>query len=114
MYYEWVVPDLHRRLAIHLLNVDVDGKMSIDVTHLVLVTLGHSGDHVLYERFDGPEGSNILAKAVVKRDLDDCGTLADEGDVEVLQILHQLTAGSGDSDDAGSDFDIDYETTNVN
>jgi hypothetical protein len=39
------VADLHARALV--LNVDVDGEVGIHEAHLVLVALGHTGDHVL-------------------------------------------------------------------
>jgi len=53
-----------------LLDVDVDGKVSVDISHLVLVASGHTGDQVVDDRLDGSEGSDILAGAVVDFDLD--------------------------------------------
>lgn len=34
------------------LDVDVDGEMSIDVTHFVFVALGHADDEVVDKRLD--------------------------------------------------------------
>lgn len=59
-----------------LLNVDVDGEMGVDVTHLVLVTLGNTDDHVGDQRLDGTESGNILAGSVVQRDVDHVGEWA--------------------------------------
>lgn len=38
------------------LNVDVDGEMGVHQAHLVLVALGHAGDHVLIQRGQGGAG----------------------------------------------------------
>lgn len=44
-----------------LLDVDVDGEMGIDVSHLVLEALGDTDDQVVDERSDGSESGDILA-----------------------------------------------------
>ena len=54
------LPDLHMVEAIVLLDVDVDGKMGIDVSHLVFVSLGDAGDQVLDDRLDGSESCDVL------------------------------------------------------
>lgn len=63
----WIcLPDLDVLSAIiSLLNVDVDGKMSIDISHLVLVTLGHTGNQVVNDGLDSSEGGDVLSRAVV-------------------------------------------------
>ena len=66
-----LLPDLQFVHALGaLLNVDVDGKMSVDVSHLVLVALCDASHQVLDDRFDGSEGCDILSRAVVDFDLD--------------------------------------------
>ena len=92
-----------------LFNVDIDGEMSVHVTHLVLVSLGDTGDQVLDERLDSAEGSNILSDTVVELDVDGVGTLGDERDGKVLEVLHELSAGSGDGDDPRLDGNGDCE-----
>lgn len=48
--------------------------MCVDVTHLVFESLGHADDEIVDEGFDGPEGGDILAGAVMEFDIDDvCG-----------------------------------------
>ena len=54
-----------------LVYVDVDGEMCVDVSHLVLETLGDSNDQVVDESSDCAEGSDVLAGTVVKLDVDD-------------------------------------------
>ena len=66
-------PDLNlpqSRLVV-LLEIDVDGKMRVDVSHLVLETLGDAYDQVEYDGSDGAESSDALARAMVKLDVDD-------------------------------------------
>jgi hypothetical protein len=106
------IPDLHEGSAslLVLLNVDVDGEMRVDVAHLVLVSLGNTGDQVLDEGPDGPQGGDVLADTMVQLDADNVGALGDEGDSEVLEVLDELATGSGNSDDAGLDGDGDYNS----
>jgi hypothetical protein len=103
------IPDLHDGSAslLVLLNVDVDGEMRVDVAHLVLVSLGNTGDQVLDQGLDGPQSGDVLADTMVQLDADDLGALGDEGDSEVLEVLDELAAGSGNGDDAGLDDDGD-------
>lgn len=66
------IPDLNGLdVVLAGLDVDVDGKVSIHVSHLVLVALGDTGDQVVNDRLDGSEGSDVLSGAVVNLDLDD-------------------------------------------
>lgn len=51
-------------------NVNVDGEMGIDVSHLVLVTLGDTSDHVGNKGLDSSKSSNVLSVTVVDSDLD--------------------------------------------
>ena len=41
-------------------DVDVDGEMSVDALHLVLVSLSHTSEHVLNVRADRPHTCNGL------------------------------------------------------
>jgi len=70
--------DLRRTSRRVLLNVDIDGEMGVHVTHLVLVSLGDTGDQVVDERLDGTKGGNILPDTVVELDTDGVGALGDE------------------------------------
>jgi hypothetical protein len=74
-----------------LLEVDVDGEMGVDVTHLVLESLCYADDQVVDEGADGAEGGDILAVAVV--DLDRDGVLLGlaEVDSQVGEILDELS-----------------------
>jgi len=69
-----------------LLNIDVDGKVSVDISHLVLVALSHTDDQVVDERLDSSEGGDVLSRAVV--DLD----------VQNLQAIFVLLFGEGKRD----------------
>jgi hypothetical protein len=45
--------------------------MGIDVSQLVLVSLGHANDQVVDESSDSSQGRNIFPCAVVELDVDD-------------------------------------------
>lgn len=86
------VPDLDLELIglLVLLDVDVDGEMGIDVSHLVLVALGDADDQVVDEGADGTEGSDALARAVVELDLDDILLGVGEANGQVAERLDEL------------------------
>lgn len=85
--------------------------MCIDVSHLVLESLGDTGNHVLDDTLDSSESGNVLSVAMVESNVDDwlAGTLG-EGDVDVLEVTDELAAGTGDGDDTGLDGDGDCRT----
>lgn len=101
------VSDLHKLLAVGLNNVDVDWEMRIDVSHLVLVTLGDTGDQVGNQGLDSSQSSNVLSVTVVDGDLDSSVGNLGEGNVNVLQVLDQFTSWAGDLDGSGLDVDGD-------
>lgn len=70
-----------------LLHVDVDGEMGIHVSHLVLVALGHADNEVVDDGLDGPQSSDVLARAVVYLDLDDGFLGQREADGDVGEIF---------------------------
>lgn len=88
-------------------QVDVDGEMGVDVTHLVLEALGDTNDQVVHDGADGTEGGDILADTVVDVDGDDAGLRLGEGDGDVGQVLDQLAAGALNGDLARLDVDLD-------
>jgi hypothetical protein len=53
-----------------LLNVQVDGEMCVDISHLVSVTFCDTDNHVVDERSDCSESSDILARTVVEFNVD--------------------------------------------
>lgn len=73
-----------------LLNVDVDGKVSVDVTHLVQEALGDTDDQVVDDRTDSTEGSDTLTDTVVHLNGDDILLGAAEGDGNVRKVLNKL------------------------
>lgn len=87
------IPDLDLGVAslVVLLNVDVDGEMGVDVTHLVLVALGDTNDQVVDQGADGTEGGDILALAVVNLDADNVLAGLREGDGDVVKALSELS-----------------------
>lgn len=86
------VPDLNLKLAGLgvLLDVDVDGKVSVDVAHLVLEAPGDTDDQVVDKGADGTQGSDSLADTVVHLDGDDILLGAAEGDGNVGEVLDEL------------------------
>lgn len=88
-------------------DVDVDGEMRVDVSHLVLVTLGDTSDQVSNERLDSSESSNVLSVTVVNSDLDSLVGDLGEGDINVSEVLGESTSGAGNGDDTGLDFNGD-------
>ena len=78
-----------------LLNVDVDGKVSVDVAHLVLEALGDTDDQVVDEGTDGTKGSHSLADTVVHLNGDDILLGAAEGDGNVGEVLDELACKKG-------------------
>ncbi|KAJ5822182.1 uncharacterized protein N7525_011466 [Penicillium rubens] len=105
---EGSIPDLHNgaaSLGVGL-DVDVDGEVSVDVTHLVLEATGNTDHQVVNDGTDGTEGSNTLAGTVVQLDGDNVLLGAAEGDGNVGEILDELAAGTLDSHDAGLNVDL--------
>lgn len=86
------IPDLNLVLVglVVLLQVDVDGKVCIDVAHLVLEALGDTDDQVVNDGADGTESSDTLAGTVVHLDRDDILLGATEGDGNVRKVLDKL------------------------
>ena len=67
------IPNVHlvQSCLIVFLNVHVDGKMGVDISHLVLETLANSNDQIVDDSFDCTERRHVLAGAVVEFDVDD-------------------------------------------
>jgi hypothetical protein len=101
------IPDLNLLLAVDFVDVDVDWEMGVDVSHLVLVSLGDTDDEVLDERLDGAESSDILAVSVVELDLNNIRLWFGESDVDVLEVLGELSSWSLDGNDTGLDGEGD-------
>lgn len=90
------VPDLNLEQTglLVLVYVDIDGEMCVDVSHLVLETLGDTNDQVVDESADCPEGSDILAGTVVKLDVDDILLWVREVDGQMVEVLSELACNS--------------------
>jgi len=103
-----IIPDLNLSTASLVvgLNVDVDGEMGVDVTHLVLEAAGNTDHEVVDDGADGAEGSNTLAGTVVQLDGDHVLLGAAEGDGDVGQVLDELAAGTLDGHDAGLNVNL--------
>lgn len=86
------VPDLNLKQSSLrvLVNVDVDGEMCVDISHLVLEAPGDANDQVVDEGSDSSEGSNVLSRAVVELDVDDVLLWVGEVDSQVVQVLREL------------------------
>lgn len=95
------VSDLNNSSVIN--DVNVDGEMCVDISHLVLVTLGNTGDQVSNKRLDGSESSNVLSVSVVDSDLDSLVRDLAEGNINVSEVLGKATSGSSNGNDTGLD-----------
>lgn len=73
-----------------LLDVDVDGEMGVDVSHLVLEALGDTDDQVVDEGADGAQGGDVLPAAMVDLNGDDVLLGDGEVDGQVVQVLDEL------------------------
>jgi hypothetical protein len=101
------IPDLNLEdtsLAV-LLNVHVDGKMGVDVTHLVQESAGNTDDQIVDEGTDSAEGSNTLANAVMQLDGNGALVGAAEGHGDVRKVLGKLASGSLDGDNPRANVD---------
>lgn len=90
-----------------VLDVQVRREEGVNTTHLVLVALGNSNDHVVDDGLDGADCGNLLAVSVHNRDLNLSVVDLDESDVDVSEVVVQSTTGAGDSHLAGLDLDSD-------
>ena len=86
------IPDLHLKqtsLAV-LLDVYVDGEMSVDISHLILEAFRDTNDQVVDEGSDCAEGGDILSGTVVQLNLDDIFLGMREVDRQVVEVLGEL------------------------
>jgi hypothetical protein len=74
-----------------LVDIYVDGKMCVDVSHLVLEALGDTNDQVVDESADCAEGSDVLSGTVVQFDLDNILLGVREVDSQVVKVLGELS-----------------------
>jgi hypothetical protein len=72
-------------------DVDVDGKVSIDKSHLVLVANGNALDHILDVGAHGSDGGQVFSVSVVHNSSDLVLFWTREFDIHVVERLLQLT-----------------------
>lgn len=86
------IPDFNLIQAslVVLIHVDVDGEMCVDVSHLVLVTLGDTNDQVVDKSADCSESGDILSSTVMQFDVDDLLLWVREVDCEMVEVLDKL------------------------
>lgn len=68
--------------------------MGVDVSHLVFESLCDADDQVVDDAFDGAEGSDVLASAVVEFDVDGRFGRAGETDGKMGHVLDQFACKS--------------------
>ena len=68
--------------------------MCVDVSHLVLESLGDTDNQVVDESTDGSEGSDVLAGTVVQLDVDNILLWVGEVDGQVVKVLRELAYAS--------------------
>lgn len=61
--------------------------MCVYVTHLIFEPPRYPNDQVVYDRLDGTEGCHILARAVVKFDVDGVFVGSGEADGKMGEVL---------------------------
>lgn len=88
-------------------DVQVGREEGVNTAHLVLVALRDANNHVVNERLDRADGSNLLAVPIDNRDLDLSVVDLGEGDVNVSEVVVQSAAGTGDGHLACLNLDSD-------
>ena len=72
-----------------LVDSNVDGEVSVHKTHLVTVTMGNTGDHVLNVGTDGADDGNVLVETEPQIDDDFITFLLD-----INKLVREVTAES--------------------
>ena len=80
-----------------LVDSNVDGEVSVHKTHLVTVTMGNTGDHVLNVGTDGADDGNILVETEPQIDDDFITFLLDINKL-VREVTAESTTGSLNDD----------------
>ena len=80
-----------------LVNSNVDGEVSVHKTHLVTVTMGNTGDHVLNVGTDRTDNGNILVETEPQIDDDFITFLLDINKL-VREVTAESTTGSLNND----------------
>ena len=86
------IPDLDLEvtsLAV-LLDVDVDGEMGVDVSHLVLEALGNTDNQVVDESSDSSESGDIFSRSVVNFNANNILLRSGKVDCDVAKVLGEL------------------------
>ena len=99
------VSDFNELLTVLVNGVDIDWEMRVDVSQLVLVTLGDTGDQVVNQRLDSSQSSNVLSVTVVDGNLDQLLADLGESNINVLQGLDQGTSWASNLNNSGLDAD---------
>lgn len=73
-----------------LLDIDINGKMGVDISHLILEALRNTDNQVVDYGFDGSECCNILAGTMMQFDIDEVFRRMGEADREMGQVLRKL------------------------
>lgn len=73
-----------------LLDVDINRKMGVDISHFILEALRNADNQVVYDGFDSPECSNILAGTMMQFDTDEVFRRMGEANREMGQVLRKL------------------------
>jgi hypothetical protein len=84
----------------------IDGEMSVDSAHLVLVAVGDALDQVLDVRADSAHGGQLLLLAEPFLNLEGLLVWHVDVDGQVSEGLGQGSAGSLDGNDPGLDADV--------
>ncbi|KAH3670097.1 hypothetical protein OGATHE_002910 [Ogataea polymorpha] len=101
------VSDLDVFLAILVNNINVDREVRVHESHFVLESDGNTLDKVGNQGLDGSQGGDVLSVTVVDSDFNLFVGDLGESNVDVSQVLAQLTSWTGDSNDSGLDLDGD-------
>jgi hypothetical protein len=64
--------------------------MRVNVSHLVLEPLGNANDEIVYDRPYSAQRCDILARTVVKFDVDDVLFRVREGDGKMAKVFREL------------------------
>jgi len=97
-------------LLLVLADTAVDGEVSVNETHLVLVALGDTDDHVLHVTGNSADAGNSLASSEPHLEHNVLVLVALDGHVEVADVTEvtgELTTGTLHLDDLGVDLNGD-------
>ena len=98
------VSDFNELSTVFFNNINIDREMRVNVSQLVLVTLGDTSDQVRNQRFHGSQSSNVLSVTIVNGNSDLLVRNLLESNINVLQVLGQGTSWTSNLDDSGLDL----------